>query len=109
MIVTTTAPRPGATSCARAWLAPASPTTATNAAIQRVMTDLLCVSNLRYCRASARGRTIGQKRDRRVTLVCETSPCRADERRLVLLDDAGLGHAGGVEIRSIAPKLTDNL
>jgi len=61
-----------------------------------------CFSLLpRYFRAPAPGRTIGQEGDRRVTLPLQANPCQVNGADLVLLDEAGIAHAGGCEITSI--------
>jgi hypothetical protein len=45
--------------------------------------------------------SIGQESEEHVALVSDTIPHRVDEDDLVLLADAGIGHADMPEIRSI--------
>jgi hypothetical protein len=69
------------------------------------MTGLLSLSFPGYCGARTLRRTIGQECDANVTLPREVEPSRANDADLVLLDDAGIGHAGGWE-KQIDPEQT---
>src|SRR5215471_18696295 len=101
MIVTATVPGPGVDSCANARSAPTIPTAAMSTAIHRVMTDLLFVCITLLLSRAAAAQTIGQECDSSVALASDEAAHRRYDEDLVLLDDAGIGHADRRESRTI--------
>jgi hypothetical protein len=65
------------------------------------MTDLLISVFVRQCRASTLCGTIGQEGEDRLRLASDFEPVHADERDLILLDDAAVGHVDVTQIRSM--------
>src|SRR5688572_29828036 len=91
MMVMTTAPGPGAASCAKTSVVPLIPATASSTAIQRVISNLLEASLLWASRAAS---TIRQERDLPLCRARDARATRPHERRLRLLDDGPIGHVG---------------